>query len=184
MAQFSFQKALQAAAVLLKTEPEGRMNYMRLLKLLYIADRESLKQTGCSITQDRIVAMDHGPVPSRIYDLIMGRDPGSHTWSQFVVTEHFDVELFKDPGNERLSPYEIEVLQKVAEDRESLNQWGVRDETHDFPEWEKNYVPGTSVGIPLRDILEAVGRGADAEAILEEAAKVDRFLALLQKAQS
>ncbi len=182
MAQFSLQKALQAAAVLLKTENERRMNYMRLLKLLYIADRESVKQTGCPITYDRIVAMDHGPVPSRFYALIMGRDPASPKWARFVVTEHFDVELIKDPGNKKLSGYEIEVLQTVAKERESLNQWGVRDETHDFPEWEKNYVKGTSVHIPLRDTLEAVGRGKDAEAILEEAAKVNRFLALLEKA--
>jgi hypothetical protein len=31
-------------------------------KLLYLADRESLKKTGRPITGDRVVAMEHGPV--------------------------------------------------------------------------------------------------------------------------
>jgi len=182
MALFNLHKALQAAAVLVKTEPGDRMNYMRLLKLLYIADRESLRETGCPLTHDRFVAMDHGPVPSRLYNLIMGRDPESPDWSRFVVTEHFDVELVRDPGNAKLSAYEIETLQRVADERRSLNQWGVRDETHDFSEWKKNHVKGTAIDIPLRDILDAVGRGGDADTILEEAAKRNRLLGLLERA--
>ncbi len=100
-----------------------------------------------------------------------------------MVTEHFDIELIKDPGNKKLSAYEIEVLQRVAKEREHLNQWGVRDETHEFSEWKQNYVEGTSRTIPLRDVLEAVGRGSDAEAILEEGAKIHGFLGLLEKAR-
>lgn len=38
------------------------MSYLRMLKLLYLADRESLKETGHTITGDRVVAMEHGPV--------------------------------------------------------------------------------------------------------------------------
>ncbi len=41
--QFNFEKALQASAVLLNTAQSKRMSYLRLLKLLYIANRESLK---------------------------------------------------------------------------------------------------------------------------------------------
>jgi len=41
MFTFKFDKALQAAAYLLRRESCREMNYMRLIKILYISDRES-----------------------------------------------------------------------------------------------------------------------------------------------
>ena len=70
--RFSFEKRLQAAGVLLGLDGD-RMERIRLLKLLYIADRELLAETGRTITGDRVVAMDHGPVLSQVYDLIKGQ---------------------------------------------------------------------------------------------------------------
>ncbi len=43
-------KTIQAIGVLLRSDGVKRMNYMRLLKLLYMADRESLCETGRPIT--------------------------------------------------------------------------------------------------------------------------------------
>ena len=69
--RFNFEKSLQAAGVLLQLE-EGRMPYLRLLKLLYIADRELLAESAASLTGDRAYAMKHGPVLSHVYSLIKG----------------------------------------------------------------------------------------------------------------
>ena len=66
---FDTLKIVQAAAVLLKEEA-GQMTRLRLLKLLYIADRESLAETLRPISGDDVVAMDHGPVLSSTYKLI------------------------------------------------------------------------------------------------------------------
>ena len=41
---FSAKKAMQAASAVLRTEETRRMPYLRLLKLLYIADRESIRE--------------------------------------------------------------------------------------------------------------------------------------------
>jgi uncharacterized phage-associated protein len=46
---FDFDKALQAAGVLLDAD-DNRMEAMRLLKLLYITDRELLAETGRTLT--------------------------------------------------------------------------------------------------------------------------------------
>lgn len=46
---FNFEKALQAAGVVLG-EHHGRMKSIRLLKILYIADRELLAETGRTLT--------------------------------------------------------------------------------------------------------------------------------------
>lgn len=49
---FSPKKAAQVVAVLLKATPGGRMDYRKLMALLYIADRESIKETDTPITGD------------------------------------------------------------------------------------------------------------------------------------
>src|SRR5271155_4089348 len=63
-------KTIQAIGVLLRADGVKRMNYMRLLKLLYMADRESLRETGRPITGGPVTAMERGPVLEEVYDLI------------------------------------------------------------------------------------------------------------------
>jgi len=69
---FSTKKIIEAGAVLLGCRSQRRMSYLRLLKLLYMADRESLKETGWPIIGTQPVAMDYGPVHSEVYDLVKG----------------------------------------------------------------------------------------------------------------
>jgi len=58
--------------VLLKFEESREMDRVRLLKLLYIADRESIAQTGEPILGTKLVAMKWGPLHSKVLDLING----------------------------------------------------------------------------------------------------------------
>src|ERR1039457_6692110 len=66
---FNEAKATQAATQFLRLRG-GRISYIKLIKLLYLADREALIRWGRPITTDCYVSMDVGPVVSRIYDLI------------------------------------------------------------------------------------------------------------------
>ena len=66
------RKTIEAAATLLRLAPYRRMSRKRLLALLYLADRESLKPTGRPIIGGRLVAMDYGPIHSEVYDFIKG----------------------------------------------------------------------------------------------------------------
>lgn len=177
--RFHLGKAIQATAVLLRGSPGRRSSYLRLLKLLYLAERRSLEATGCPITGDRVVAMDNGPVMSRTYDLILGRDPEASEWQRFIETDGYSVTLADDPGNADLCPYEIGVLQQVADEHYSTDGFDLVDQTHKLPEWQKHHQPGTATTIPLRDILEAVGRGDEAddiEADTKELAAIQRIL--------
>ncbi len=172
MFRFCFKKALQSVAVLLRTESAQRMNYMRLLKLLYICDKESLGETGQPITRDKAVAMKQGPVLSNLYSLIKGEHPLYQTWDQFVEKERFEIHLIEDPGTAQLSKYEIEKLHEVADRYRLCDEWDMVELTHAFAEWAKND-PGDSSkkkDIPLDDILESVGRSKDAEVIKKDAA--------------
>jgi uncharacterized phage-associated protein len=179
---FRSEKLIQATAVLLKTTDPRRMSRLRLLKLLYIADRECIRESGRSITGDRAVAMDHGPVLSRTYACIKGQNYTATSWEQFFRRSgKHDVELHADPGIGKLSQYEIRTLQSVAERFEELDDWSLSEHTHTFPEWLRNRPePGSSRHISVHDVLEAVGRAEDAEELIAEAAgyaDVDRLLA-------
>src|SRR5207245_2612690 len=61
------QKASELAAHFLLVAG-GSMPMLKLLKLMYHADRTSLIETGFPVTGDTIVAMDNGPVLSKTYD--------------------------------------------------------------------------------------------------------------------
>ncbi len=177
---FDPKKATQIAAVLLRFD-EGKMEYLRLLKLLYIADRESLKETCRPISLSRATAMDHGPLSSDVYDLINGERSDERLWSEFIHKHGHNISLVADPGRSELSRYDIAKLNEVSERYEHLNTWQLADKTHEFAEWGKNKPPaGSSKLIPLGDIIEALGLADKKNEIiddLQDKAAFDRLFA-------
>jgi uncharacterized phage-associated protein len=158
MAQkFSQEKATAAAAFFLKLRG-GRMSYLKLIKLLYLADRLALDRWGFNITTDRYVSMDQGPVVSNIYDLITQDEEQQSFWSRFISPPlgEWEVELKSGdlPGNQ-LSRAEENLLQEIYGTFGTWNRWKLRDYTHDLPEWHDPQ--GSSVPIQIEEILKAQG---------------------------
>ncbi len=87
--RFDEQKVTEAAAFLLELRG-GRMHYIKLLKLLYLADRKAFAQWGIPISNDNYVAMDNGPVPSQTYNLVK---EGGCIWSEFITAPFGDYEV-------------------------------------------------------------------------------------------
>ena len=153
--RFNLNKKIQAASVVLKGR--GHMDRLRLLKILYIADRETLTERGCPIVGGVTVAMKHGPLHSEIYDLIKGSHSKERDWSSHIVSEGNTVALISDPGRMELSPYEIEKLDVVADRYATTDTWELSELTHGFSEWIENNREGTSTQIPIEGTLRAVG---------------------------
>ncbi len=179
MIRFNINKTIQAAAYLIKRQPGHRENYMRLLKLLYLAERRSLEERGTPICGDTAYAMKRGPVPSATLDLIKGSYPSSREWERFIETDGYDVRLLEDPGNLHLSRADIKILESVAESFRSLDEWGLVEWCHDHlgeyqKAWEsrgeKDRCP-----IQLKDVLAEIGRLGDQERIVEEANEATGF---------
>ncbi len=168
-------KAIQAIGVLFRADQVSHMNYMRVLKLLYIADRESLRETGRPITGGRVAAMERGPVLEEVYDLIRGQHLEMPLWDEHFQKDHYNLKQVKDPDVRQLSRYEIRKLQEVAQTYAEQDEWDLVRLTHAFPEWQKNDPGKSSRPIPLRDTLEAVGQGAAVEEILDEACEKARI---------
>ncbi len=168
--QFDPLKAIQASAVLLKHHAD-RMSRLRLLKLLYIADREAIAETLNPIIADRVTAMDNGPVLSRTYDMLKGQDFESPRWDEFITKEGpRDLLLSADPGVGRLSKYEIQKLTEVSERYWFQDDYEVVEVTHRFDEWIKNKPPARGIGtIPFDDILAALNLSDYSRRIKDEA---------------
>ncbi len=168
MFAFNFKTTLQATAFLLEQTPNGRMNYTKLIKLLYIADRESLQDTGEPITGDQIVAMSNGPVLSRVYDLIKGVIESAE-WRGAIGRDGYHVVLGRPPGQGLLCEYEIGKLSEVWGRYKDKSYGQMIDIVHEFEEWKKNDPGESKRDIPLDDILEALGLSDIADEIKEEA---------------
>jgi uncharacterized phage-associated protein len=166
MAQkFSQEKATAAAAFFLKLRG-GRMSYLKLIKLLYLADRLALERWGFNITTDRYVSMDQGPVVSNIYDLITQDEEHQSFWSRYISPPlgEWEVQLRSEalPDNQ-LSRAEEKLLHEIFGTYGTWNRWKLRDFTYDLPEWKDPH--GSSIPIGISEILKA--QGASEEEINE-----------------
>jgi len=162
------KKTLQAMALLLEQAPEGRMKYLKLLKLLYISDRETLRDKGHPITGGLQAAMPHGPVNSFACDFVRRRVPVA-IWNRYIDVKGYYAHLVESPGTGGLSEYEIRKLREVFDRYRDADEFELRDITHEFAEYRRNNPGSSSRPIPLRDILEAVGKPEYIEGVEEEA---------------
>lgn len=177
--RFDERKTAAAASILLK-EAGGEMKYFRLIKLLYIAEREAWRELGHAISGDGYVAMKHGPVLSRTYDLLKDEKSlaASVHFSRLIEkVDRYKVRLKGMPDDGPLSDNEVRILRRVHGDNQHRDQWSVRDLTHLFPEWSD---PGdTSVAIDAEDVLRKLPLPEQTiERIREEVAE-DRYFAQL-----
>ncbi len=134
------------------------MNYMRLLKVLYIAEREILAEASTPLTGSSVVAMKRGPVLEDVLHLIRGEHSATAKWAAYIQVDRFSLEMIRDPGVKLLSRYVSRKLEEVATRYENFDEWAMVDVTHRLPEWQRNDPGDSSKEIPLAHILEAVGR--------------------------
>ena len=162
---FDERKAAQAAAYLLKRH-HGRLNYMKLIKLLYLADRKALLDLGNPITGDRMMSMPKGPVLSGILDLINWGRRRSETsvWLQYVSEPiGYDVTLAAEGISidelDLLSESERQILDEIDEEYGRVDKWSLVELTHRLPEWHDPR--GSSLPIDPAEILREEGRSEE-----------------------
>jgi len=165
--RFREDRTTQAAARLLRLHGAA-MPYLKLIKLLYLADRKALLELGRPISHDFYVSMPHGPVLSRTYDLILGEEQEASYWRRFVsAPDNYAVRLLGEVPNDQLSSAEEAILDSIFREFGGMDKWALRDYTHTLPEYHDPN--GSSVPISIREIL--LGQGVPEEevrSILEE----------------
>ena len=164
---FDERKAAQAAACLLH-RAGGKLPLLKLMKLMYLAERLSLKRYGDTITGDAFVSMPHGPVLSMTYDHMNGalasEDGGWDTWVSDRADNAValrDESMIRTPEDDltALSDTDLECLNDVWNEFGHWDKFKLRDYTHSSacPEWEDP--KGSSRPIPHGRLLKAVGYG-------------------------
>ena len=168
------RRAAEAAAWLLKFAG-GHMPYMKLLKLMYLADRRSLIETGIPITGDQMFSLPHGPVLSRVLDNLTSPSGTESAWSEFISPPaNYEVSLQKEPVREEthLSAYQIEVLRSTWEEFGTMGSWDLVEWLHAaLPEWKDP--AGSAYPIEPEVILRAADRSEDEIAAVAEEAEAD-----------
>jgi uncharacterized phage-associated protein len=181
MTMFNEAKAAQMAAYLL-SKSGGSMNYTKLMKLLYLTDRESMRVTGASMTNDQPYSLKHGPVLSLTLDLLHGKLK-SQRWSGLVRTEGYDAKLartMQEDDLDELSPFGMKILDEVYARFGGMGWNALCRWTHDnCAEWKD---PGSSrIPIAPGDVFEALGWAPEQAQQLasqyDEQRELDRTLA-------
>ena len=160
---FNEKKAAQAAAYFL-FRAGGPLSVLKLMKLLYFAERRSFEKFGESMIGDRLVSMPHGPVLSRTHNHMNGELPSIEGGWEFWIADRAEHDLgLRNPGALRspeqdlleLSDADLDVLGEIWSRFGHMAGWQLREYTHDHcPEWKDP--DGSMIPMQPEDLFEAL----------------------------
>ena len=133
---FDVATAAQSAAFFIRSEG-GRIDYLKLVKLMYLAERESMEKYDKPFFYDVFYNMDHGPIPSTVMDLING-EIEHPVWSMYVGDRVLDeVESRNSFELDHLSSAEMGILKDLKKKFAKKNGFEMAIWTHDHcSEWQ------------------------------------------------
>lgn len=172
------RKATQAVAYLVSLGG-GRIDLWRMLKLVYLFDRESLVQTGSTITGDALDNLPYGGTPERIYDNTKTqRDERfkDAVWKEYL-SESINNEVHLQHDNfpmDELSEFERNLIKRVWESFGNLSSSKLYKHVHGLPEFKDP--EGSSTRIDPEEILRHANWSDEAIAQAERDAKRELIL--------
>ena len=128
-----------------------------MVKYLYMLDRRALERWGFPVTNDSYDALENGPVPSRVHDLVVG-DEQENLWSEyFSRDESADVVRLEksDPEFGFLSEAEMGLVKEISEEFSGKSNDELRGIFHDLPEY-KDPGEGERVRIGFEELMENI----------------------------
>ena len=161
MRGFNERKAAQVAAYF-ALEEGGSINVLKLVKLIYLADRLFMDRYDRPILNDRFVSMDHGPVNSITLNFINGCIAERGDWDKFISDRaRHNVALANRritvDDLDELSEAELRILRQVWKRFGHRTHFQIRNYTHRHcPEWEDPN--GSSTPIPYERIFKFLGK--------------------------
>ena len=173
---YNVRKAAQVVAFF-AIRQGGRINVLKLSKLVYLSDRAFVEKYDVPILYDKLVSMQHGPVNSLTLDFVKGFLSDAVNWDEFVSDlDRHDVGLSRDDLRvehlDELSDAEITTLEAIWAAFGHMSQYEIRDYTHAHcPEWEDP--DGSAKPIEYKRLLECLHKDPAIADLIDE----DRALA-------
>ncbi len=134
--QFDKTKALNA--LLYVANRVQRKDFHKIFKIIYFADRQHLADWGRPITGDTYIAMEAGPVPSRMYDMMKIVRGDSYLPDTEGLSKYFEIENWMyvkplvDADFNKLSRNEQEALDSSIEKYSALSYDEIKEKSHDI----------------------------------------------------
>lgn len=173
-APFDIDKAAQAAHFFI-TQEQGEMEILKLVKLMYLADRLSFERRRTAIIGGSYYSLPHGPVTNEVLDLInCGTQQEDSAWERLISdrANHRVAAIAPTTDYDALSPSELVLLQETWNQFGSQGKWELRDWTHQHcEEWSDPH--GGRLDISARRLGEAFGWN-EADATAFEASLADQ----------
>ena len=154
------------------------MPHLKLIKLMYLCERESMKRCGFPMTGDRFVSLKYGPVLSETLNHINGLPPSNPQtgWDSWISDKADNkVALVRAPqpkDMDQISRADMAVLADVWARCGHMTKFQLVEYTHDprnCPEWRN---PGDSaLPIHYRSVFQALGYSH--EQAIEMAAEIE-----------
>lgn len=171
--QFSEKKAAQVAAFFLH-RARGQLQILKLMKLMYLAERASYQQFGEPLIGDKLVSMDNGPVLSITLNHMNGfLESQADGWDAWVSDRRdYLISLnreIRDPHQDllQLSDAELKLLEEIWQEFGRLGSFQLAELTHNMcPEWEDPH--GSSMPISRSRLLRSIGFDAETARDLED----------------
>ena len=167
----NMEKLIQVVAYILN-KYNGRLNYTKLIKILYLADRKSFEKTGYSITGDSYVSMKDGPVLSGLYSLIKNNYSDKtvqYYWNSKFQTESYDLlKIVSFVSEGELSDFEINTLDQIDSEFHFSSYSQMIDYVHDSkncPEWKHTF---SSIPLSEEEIMKSIGFSDEDIKVIQE----------------
>ena len=154
---FNKEKAIHS--VLYVANGLSRRDFHKIFKILYFADRNHIAEWGCPITGDTYIAMDAGPVPSRIYDMFKIVRGDAYNKDTEGLGKLFAVEGWMyivpkcEADRKKLSASDIASLQKALDTYGEMTYDEIKEKSHDVA-WRAT---AKDYAISLEDIAREAG---------------------------
>lgn len=154
----SSDKILQEIIYLLSLN-NNRMNLLKLMKELYLIDRESIDERDVSLSGDVFYSMPHGPVLSNTLNMLY--ELTHNSWGKYLETieakYHDDIQIKKNITKfDRLSVKDKEYIKRISDKFKDYTPKQLEDFTHTLKEWGDPH--GSSYKIHYSDVMLALGK--------------------------
>ena len=164
MSDFSYKKGTQGVVFLL-TRVGQMSNKMRILKLLFLADRHHIRHYGRPIFNDRYFAMQRGPVASGIKDILDYAMEGRTGFTSDAQKAYAD-ECLKQEGAKLQAIVGFDDYEFSESDIMSL-EWSIEqfsgksadflsNITHEYNEWKMHEKSLAGQDIRAREPMEYI----------------------------
>jgi uncharacterized phage-associated protein len=135
---FVFNKEKSLNVILYIVQNLKRRDIHKIFKILYFSDREYLFRYGQPITGDSYIAMEAGPVPSKIYDIFKIIRGDSYMQDVEGLKDYFSVSdwMYIVPNQaaniNKIAPNERAVIDECLQQYASLSYDEIKEKSHDI----------------------------------------------------